>query len=758
MAATPAQTDSIVIYDLDVTTNKRVTISDLASAMTAAGIDLNDLQDVDDGTAHTNGTSYAFQGDGTNLDVVELNLSLLNDVTVTPTSGHVLYYGLSGSPETVTLLSAAPGSTSGVQPQCDALDDICTIGPTTAADQYYYSTAAGTLALGTITAAGRALIDDADTTAQRTTLGLVAGGAGDIWVEKAGDTMTGNLVMTTGTDITLPDLPTNSTDAANKAYVDAQAGGLTWLDPVWYVDLASDDINANATVDLQTPANTTTNVAGAETSDMYIVNTAAVTFTAVGVTGNSATLSVVGSPAIATVPGDVVRFNDDAANGQVDPYWEYIGHTSDTSIFPTNAYWGVSTVTGATAGGTFANTEGFIWQMTANGTAGNNDATWAKHPAHSGSPEGPLDTQTFLVSNPNSGNAFKQFTFVGTYDQGTYPGATDNKWLQVGATASITDGVGLSFSGNVLNVNLGAGIVELPSDEVGIELHDASTGSIILTTDGTTRSTASAGKLHLLLPASSGLEQDISGLRVDVNNATAATVVTADELLIGDSSNLNVPSKTTIANFLSDLDIVTNAFTSSGLLVQTADDTYSTITIANATNGGMAVTNGDGSGNITLAINIDDLVALGATPELTDELAISDAGTEKRVTVAELGSAISSATELGDLGDVTITSGGAGDILVHNGGSPETFENKSIQFNYDSTLHGGAATSHTVTHNLGQQFINITVYIQSGSPRVFTQVIPQSVTLTSANVVTVTFNSAIDCVIVVSGVPGVGLA
>ena len=29
----------------------------------------------------------------------------------------------------------------------------------------------------------------------RTNLGLVAGGAGDIWVEKAGDTMTGDLYM-----------------------------------------------------------------------------------------------------------------------------------------------------------------------------------------------------------------------------------------------------------------------------------------------------------------------------------------------------------------------------------------------------------------------------------------------------------------------------------------------------------------------------------------------------------------------------------
>lgn len=43
---------------------------------------------------------------------------------------------------------------------------------TTAADQFVYSTGANALALGTVTAAGRAIIDDADAAAQRTTLGL----------------------------------------------------------------------------------------------------------------------------------------------------------------------------------------------------------------------------------------------------------------------------------------------------------------------------------------------------------------------------------------------------------------------------------------------------------------------------------------------------------------------------------------------------------------------------------------------------------
>lgn len=59
------------------------------------------------------------------------------------------------------------------------------------------------VALSSVSAFGFTLIDDANAAAARATLELVAGATGDIWVEKAGDTMTGALIVQN--DLTIPD-------------------------------------------------------------------------------------------------------------------------------------------------------------------------------------------------------------------------------------------------------------------------------------------------------------------------------------------------------------------------------------------------------------------------------------------------------------------------------------------------------------------------------------------------------------------------
>ena len=102
-----------------------------------------------------------------------------------------------------TNLGVAIGSD--VQAYDAGLDSIA--GLTTAADKMIYTTASDTYAVTDLTAAGRAILDDADNAAQRTTLGLVA-------VASSGD----------ASDVTSAVNPTNYTKTSND--VDGHLTGI----------------------------------------------------------------------------------------------------------------------------------------------------------------------------------------------------------------------------------------------------------------------------------------------------------------------------------------------------------------------------------------------------------------------------------------------------------------------------------------------------------------------------------------------------
>ncbi len=64
--------------------------------------------------------------------------------------------------------------------------------------------------------------------------------------------------------------------------------------------------------------------------------------------------------------------------------------------------------------------------------------------------------------------------FVEINDSGyTYNSESENnfKWVQFTGAGQINAGIGLEKDGNTLNVKLGAGIIELPTDEIGIDLY-----------------------------------------------------------------------------------------------------------------------------------------------------------------------------------------------------------------------------------------------------------------------------------------------
>jgi hypothetical protein len=88
-------------------------------------------------------------------------------------------------------------------------------GLTSAADKGIQFTGSGTAATYDLTSAGKALLDDADASAQRTTLGL-----GTIATQNA------NNVSISGGSVTGLGDPSSSSDAANKNYVDQLIAGL----------------------------------------------------------------------------------------------------------------------------------------------------------------------------------------------------------------------------------------------------------------------------------------------------------------------------------------------------------------------------------------------------------------------------------------------------------------------------------------------------------------------------------------------------
>jgi hypothetical protein len=132
--------------------------------------------------------------------------------------------------------------------------------------------------------------------------------------------------------------------------------------------------------------------------------------------------------------------------------------------------------------------------------------------------------------SPVSGNRVldttdnKIYTYSGTaYDSGYTPvdgNAVFNKadetgyvfsgltWVQFTGTGQITAGIGLSKTGNQIDVNLGAGIAQLPTDEVGVDVYV--TGGLMNTVDGVNSSTLTNAQLSLTNLGTAGTYKSVT--------------------------------------------------------------------------------------------------------------------------------------------------------------------------------------------------------------------------------------------------------
>ena len=365
-------------------------------------------------------------------------------------------------------------------------------------------------------------------------------------------------------------------------------------------------------------------------------------------------------------------------------------------------------------------------------------------------------------------------------------------WVQFTGSGQITAGVGLLKTGNVLDVRLGAGITELGTDDfVSIDLFVPTSNALILTTDGSTRSTASGAQLQLLLDSVGGLAQSTSGLLIAANGVRNAMLqnstftIDADDTgtstvalggilaIFGDATagvstsiisgqyrvtvgNATVTQKGVASFAAADFDVTAGSVTIKNGGVDNIQLLNSTVTFTGTTGsdpfalGETVAIVGGASGEVSTNVTANQVAVSVRDATATLKGVASFAAADFTVTA---GAVTSIAKNLDNLTDVVITTPIAGQTLVNNG---TNFVNRPFYFLYngygDGLASGGAnspvaSTTHSVAHNLGQSYCNVTVV--DGTNNV---VIPQSIVFTDANTLTVTFNTAILCRVVVMGV------
>ena len=194
-----------------------------------------------------------------NADSIDIASNYVGQSTIT-TLGTISTGTWGSGATTIAIASGGTGATSagdarsnlglaiGTDVQAYDAELAAIAGLTSAANKVHYFTGAGTAALADFSSAGRALVDDVDAAAQRSTLGLVIGtdvqAYNSTLAAVAGGTYTGDDSITTlgtittgtwnGTDIAVADGGTGASTAADaRANLGtANSGGATTSTPV----------------------------------------------------------------------------------------------------------------------------------------------------------------------------------------------------------------------------------------------------------------------------------------------------------------------------------------------------------------------------------------------------------------------------------------------------------------------------------------------------------------------------------------------
>jgi hypothetical protein len=491
-------------------------------------------------------TATSFTNAINQLGAYALAHDTLDEIFAPGTLGNVIYS------DGTNWQKAQPGATSGVQAYDAGLEALAAKTSTgimvqTGADTYASRTLVAPAAGFTITdAAGIAgnptfaLANDLAALEGLSTLGIISR-TGDGTATTISITGTaGQIEVSNGSGaagdptLSLADVGTPAASGFWKFSTDAKgrvptttavvAGDITALVDATYVNVTGDTMNSGASLTF-VGGGTVTGLP-LPTADSDAASKAYVDAVAQGLHVHEATQVVqaanigtyangtAGVGATLTVPSTTVIDGFTLVQNASESLASRIMVTGQTNTFENGIYWATSATvwtrstdfdtTTEVAGGDFVfNQEGTLYANTG----------WVE-----------TETTTAIGTSPI---LFQQFSGAGSYSAGT----------------------GLSLTGTVFSVNLGAGIGEFSTNNVGIDLYSTTASALILTDNGTSRSTTNTGKLELLLAGSGGLTQDATGLYIPANGITNAMIVNdffsatadsgSDTLTLGDGLHIH---------------------------------------------------------------------------------------------------------------------------------------------------------------------------------------------------------------------------
>lgn len=345
------------------------------------------------------------------------------------------------------------------------------------------------------------------------------------------------------------------------------------------------------------------------------------------------------------------------------------------------------------------------------------------------------------------GSTYKSCGFVVTTTGEIVIGTTEIDFVQFTGLGQIVAGAGIKQDGNEIYLAFGAGIKELPTDEIGLDVSNV--GGLFLTEDGTTESGAADAKLAIKVDATAGdltltadgikisdafkssISGDVSDLQDEVDAIETAVGLNADGTIVPFVSANYISSATIIASSISMLDGALKT-TSDGLAQEITDRTTAVsglqsqvddivIDVSNLSDDLAQEVIDRGAADTTLQGNIDDLS--DALDQYKADVLATTGATLVGVDTTGFGNSSASTlqTTLANF-DAAISAAG-----------------KRAETNVAAVLNGTSGLYEIeYTHGLGYKYVSITIYDENDEV-----IIPNSIVAVDANNVKVTFTSAI---------------